>query len=41
MALFEAFMVVVCVIDLFNTGNPLFAVAAGILFVAMEFSLKK
>lgn len=41
MALFEAIMVVGCVISLLNTGNPLFAVAAGILFVAMEIDLRK
>lgn len=40
MALFEAIMVVGCVISLFNTGNPLYAVATGILFVAIEISLK-
>ena len=41
MALFEAIMVVGCVISLLNTGNPLYAVATGILFVAMEISLKE
>lgn len=41
MALFEAIMAVECVISLLNTGNPLYAVATGILFVAMEISLKK
>lgn len=40
MGLFEAFMIVGCVISLLNTGNPLYAVATGILFVAMEISLK-
>lgn len=40
MVLFEAIMVVGCVISLSNTGNPLYAVATGILFVAMEISLK-
>lgn len=40
MALFEAIMVVGCVISLLNTGHPLYAVATGILFVAMEISLK-
>lgn len=41
MVLFEAIMVVGCVISLLNTGNPLYVVAAGILFVAMEISFKK
>lgn len=41
MGLFEAIMVVWCIISLLNTGNPLFAVAAGILFVAMEISFKE
>ena len=41
MALFEALMVVGCVISLLNTGNPLYAVDVGILFVAMEISFKK
>lgn len=40
MALFEGIMVVACVISLLNTENPLFAVATGILFVAMEISFK-
>lgn len=40
MALFEAIMVVGCLISLLNMGNPLYAVATGILFVAMEISLK-
>ena len=41
MMLFEAIMVVGCFISLSNTGNPLYAVATGILFVAMEISLKR
>ena len=41
MVLFETLMVVGCVISLLNTGNPLYAVTAGILFVAMEISFKK
>lgn len=41
MALFEAIMVVGFVISLLNTGNPLYAVATGMLFVAMEISLKE
>lgn len=40
MALFEAIMVVGCVISLLNTDNPLYAIATGILFVAMEISIK-
>ena len=40
MALFEAIMVVGCIISLLNTGNPLYAVATVILFVAIEISLK-
>lgn len=40
MSLFEVIMVVGCVIGLLNTGNPLYAVATGILFVAMEISIK-
>lgn len=40
MRLFEAIMVVGCVISLSTTGNPLYAVATGILFVAMEIGLK-
>ena len=39
MLLFELIMVVGCVISLLNTGNPLYAVATGILFVAIEISL--
>lgn len=41
MALLEAIMVVGCIIGLLNTGNPLYAVATGILFVAMEIGLKE
>ncbi len=40
MVLFEAIMVIGCLISLLNTGNPLYAVATGILFVAMEIGLK-
>lgn len=40
MVLFEAIMVIGCLISLLNTGNPLYAVATGILFVAMEIDLK-
>ena len=40
MALFEAIMVVGCLISLLNTGNPLYAVTTGILFIAMEIGLK-
>lgn len=40
MMLFEAIMVVGCIISLINTDNPLYAVATGILFVAMEIGLK-
>lgn len=35
MVLFEAIMVIGCLISLLNTGNPLYAVATGILFVGM------
>lgn len=41
MTLFEAITVVGCVIGLLNTGNPLYAVATGILFVAIEISFKE
>lgn len=41
MALLEAIIVVGCIISLLNTGNPLYAVATGILFVAMEINLKE
>lgn len=41
MMLLEAIMVVGCIISLINTGNPLYAVATGILFVAMEINLKE
>lgn len=41
MALFEVLIIVGYLISLLNTGNPLFAVATGILFVAMEISFKK
>lgn len=40
MVLFEAIMVIGCLISLLNTGNPLYDVATGILFVAMEIGLK-
>ena len=40
MALFEAIMVIGCLISLLNTGNPLYAVTTGILFVAMEIGFK-
>lgn len=41
MVLFEAIMVVGCLISLLNTGNPLYAVTIGILFIAMEIGLKE
>lgn len=41
MALLEAIMVVGCVISLLNTGNPLYAVAAGIFGVALEVCCKE
>lgn len=40
MALFEAIMVVGCVISLLTTGDPLLTIATGILFVAMDISLR-